>query len=459
MKFPSKKIIFLLTSILLGVKLFAQTPDTIKDYVQPFSGDDAFRTWSIGVHTGVLTFSNILETPRELNFKTQNSKVGYGAYIKKQILPSFAIQTDFLAGSLSGTTSQSQIPGVPQFNAFNTKLQYAASLSAVFNLANINWHYNQFGIQPYVTVGFGNMNYIPVLTYPNGTVSDFKDNNNGVVNAVFLPAQLGFKFNISRGINIEVAYQLNIVFANNVDGDVWGLTNDKFSYAHIGLEFALGKHSKPQLSTHNPVSSMRHEYLMQNQNIRTQMQTKIDSVQSRNDQLQKHVADMNDKFDKLTMDSDSDGVSDYFDKCPNTPPGTVVDGSGCPLVLGNKTTKVYVTEKDGQIIKEAIKSLEFDLGKATIRPKSFPSLDQVAQLLKEKKLNLKLSGYTDATGPAATNLRISRQRAEAVRAYLVSKGVNPSNIFAEGFGSAHPIATNKTAAGRQINRRVEFALY
>jgi OOP family OmpA-OmpF porin len=83
----------------------------------------------------------------------------------------------------------------------------------------------------------------------------------------------------------------------------------------------------------------------------------------------------------------------------------------------------------------------------------------LAQLLIEKKLNLKLAGYTDYIGSVQFNLRLSHDRAEAVKTYLVSKGADESLIHAEGYGKSNPIATNKTARGRQLNRRVEFSLY
>jgi OOP family OmpA-OmpF porin len=145
---------------------------------------------------------------------------------------------------------------------------------------------------------------------------------------------------------------------------------------------------------------------------------------------------------------------DFYDKCPNTPAGTKVDGSGCPLAK----PVVYVTEEDKRVVKDAINNLEFDLGKATIRPKSFPSLDRVAKLLTDKNFSLKLAGHTDNTGSDALNLRLSKDRAESIKAYLVSKGANASRIEATGYGESQPIATNKTAAGRQQNRRVEFKI-
>ncbi len=94
----------------------------------------------------------------------------------------------------------------------------------------------------------------------------------------------------------------------------------------------------------------------------------------------------------------------------DTPAGVVVDGSGCPLKV--ESTKVIVTAEDRKVVDEAIRNLEFDLGKSTLRPRSFPTLNKVAALLVEKNFSLKLAGHTDNTGSMQLNLRLSKDRAE-----------------------------------------------
>ena len=161
-------------------------------------------------------------------------------------------------------------------------------------------------------------------------------------------------------------------------------------------------------------------------------------------------------------DTDGDGIADREDKCPGTPESVKVDGSGCPLpppVIEKKEEKVVITEEDNRIVKEAIQNLEFDFAKSTIKPHSYAALDRVADLIKRKNLNLKLSGHTDNVGSKTRNLALSRERAESVKAYLVGKGVNASKIEAVGYGMSQPIASNKTAEGRQKNRRVEFTIF
>ena len=114
MKSNFKKATLLITGILVGGKLFAQNADTShasNEYVKPFSGDAAYRTWSIGINTGILTPYTIFGSNRKQDFVSPYSELGYGGYIKKQITPAFGIQGDFLAGKLRAGNSQPDAAG------------------------------------------------------------------------------------------------------------------------------------------------------------------------------------------------------------------------------------------------------------------------------------------------------------------------------------------------------------
>jgi len=144
-------------------------------------------------------------------------------------------------------------------------------------------------------------------------------------------------------------------------------------------------------------------------------------------------------------DSDGDGVDDSKDKCPGTAPGTRVDAVGCPILFTPERTPVI------------LRGVIFETGKSALKPESFTVLDIVAQSLNANPdIRIEVAGYTDNTGSAAGNLRLSQARADAVRTYLASKGVTPDRMTAKGYGAASPIATNATSAGRQQNRRVEL---
>src|SRR5213080_1874319 len=144
-------------------------------------------------------------------------------------------------------------------------------------------------------------------------------------------------------------------------------------------------------------------------------------------------------------DSDGDGVDDTKDKCPGTPPGSRVDAFGCVILFTQERTPVI------------LRGVTFETGRAVLQLESFTVLNIVAQsLVANPAIRLEIAGYTDGTGSAATNLRLSQARAEVVRAYLVSRGVSPTRMIARGYGASNPIAVNTTPEGRAQNRRVEL---
>jgi OmpA-OmpF porin, OOP family len=137
-------------------------------------------------------------------------------------------------------------------------------------------------------------------------------------------------------------------------------------------------------------------------------------------------------------DQDKDGVLDNVDKCPDTPPGVAVDAYGC-------TRKGSIT----------LEGVMFEYNSATLKPESRSALDAVATDLKKyPRLKLELQGHTDSKGPDAYNLKLSQQRADSVRTYLLDQGVTAGALVAKGYGESQPIADNKTDEGRALNRRV-----
>ncbi len=147
-------------------------------------------------------------------------------------------------------------------------------------------------------------------------------------------------------------------------------------------------------------------------------------------------------------DKDGDGVVDRLDKCPDVPGPP--DNDGCPK------QKFIVVTKDKIELKQKV---HFATAKALIYPDSFPMLTEVADVLKSRpEIKVRIEGHTDSRGGLKYNMKLSQARADSVKQFLVGQGVDPSRMETRGFGPTQPIADNRTAAGREQNRRTEFII-
>ena len=146
-------------------------------------------------------------------------------------------------------------------------------------------------------------------------------------------------------------------------------------------------------------------------------------------------------------DTDKDGVNDEEDKCP-TEAGPA-SNHGCPVI------DVAVVQK----VNKAAGNIFFQVNSSKLLAKSYKSLKEVAQIMKENpSYKIDVNGYTSNTGSAEYNQKLSESRANSVKQYLTQNGVDVNKISATGFGENDPIADNKTVAGRAKNRRVEMKL-
>lgn len=101
----------------------------------------------------------------------------------------------------------------------------------------------------------------------------------------------------------------------------------------------------------------------------------------------------------------------------------------------------------------------FDPGKSALRTSSYTELNELAEYMTKKgSIVIEIAGHTDNTGNAATNQKLSEERAATVREYLLKKGISPNRVIAKGYGNTQPIADNNTPEGRQKNRRTEVRL-
>lgn len=163
----------------------------------------------------------------------------------------------------------------------------------------------------------------------------------------------------------------------------------------------------------------------------------------------KGVASTNPKQNGCPPDRDGDGIVDDKDACPDEKgkPNSDPKKNGCPNAVRVVNSEIIILEQ-----------VQFDTSKATIKPVSDQLLDEVASVLKEhpELVRLEVQGHTDSAGGRALNQRLSQDRAEAVKEALVRRGIAGDRLTARGYGPDQPIGSNRTAEGRQANRRVQF---
>lgn len=154
-------------------------------------------------------------------------------------------------------------------------------------------------------------------------------------------------------------------------------------------------------------------------------------------------------------DDDLDGISNADDQCPTEKEtiNGIKDEDGCP---DKGAPRVFY--EDGKFT--VLDSVRFQTGSTQIDPESHTTLNQVALVMKANPQlkQIRVEGHTDETGPRELNLTLSHDRAETVRAYLIRRGVSPSRLTAEGYGSDKPLAGGSDPKSMAKNRRVEFKI-
>ena len=147
--------------------------------------------------------------------------------------------------------------------------------------------------------------------------------------------------------------------------------------------------------------------------------------------------------------------------------GSVVE-TPQPKVQPEPEKPCYTLEEISELIAQnksvrgkticAISDINFDFGKSTLQAQSYPYLNQLAEMIVKMNCNIKVKGHTDNVGTDDFNLKLSRQRAEAVMKYLIKRGVDKDKISYTYYGASKPLSSNETEEGRTMNRRVEFEI-
>lgn len=193
-------------------------------------------------------------------------------------------------------------------------------------------------------------------------------------------------------------------------------------------------------------------------------------------------------------DEDGDGVLDGLDRCPRTPTGVSINATGCPTagaapqpaprrappVPVRPTPDTTATARPeaaaptpaappqgnrptgaarGRLTPGVVQGVGFASGSARLLPQSYVPLDSIAEILKaDSTIRIEVGAHTDNSGTQSENQHLSNLQAEAVRTYLVTRGVKFQQVQARGYGGAFPLTSDNTPRGRAANRRVEIKL-
>lgn len=258
--------------------------------------------------------------------------------------------------------------------------------------------YKAFKCTPFLYTGIGFSYYMPV-------------NNRGVEDVNFnIPFGAGVEFSYNHEISLYWRGAFVVNYGDLMDR-IEGGANDHFTTNAIGVRYYFSKDKNYTIPLGDIIWN-------------------------------KH----GDNYSSIALlDSDGDGVADKYDTCPDLK--GPVSNKGCP----------EITKETYALFDRALRGVQFDFNKSTLKPESHDILDEIAILLLQNQyLHLTINGHTDNIGTDKYNENLSRSRAETVKNYLIEKGINKERLTAKGFGESVPVSSNFTEEGRALNRRVVF---
>ena len=400
-----------------------------------FGGLGQYNHISIGINAGMLSGQTPLGNNVTTHFQPQ---LGYGASIRDAFSHFFSLSLDYLGGTVKGNNDGYPYDGGTKFGGIDYKTSTnSISLNAVVNFGSVSFLHRANAVNFYGDAGYGLDFYKPKFDLAGGTEGAYANTYDNTVKEVVIPVGVGVKFKLSDALALNFGYKVNFIGGYNFAGYHSYPTQNRYSYSYGGLEYTFGSSAKKNIDWVNPIAILYDEL------YDAALRQEVEALKGRVTNVETAVAD-------LKKDSDGDGVADQFDKCPNTPAGSVVDGSGCVIVFPKDTTK-----KDS--VKAApYSNIQFEFDSSVLRTSSYPVLDATSADLRASGKTLTVAGYASSEGTAAHNLRLSKDRANSVKTYLVNSGVEAKHLKIKAFGETHPIADNSTEEGRVANRRVEF---
>jgi OOP family OmpA-OmpF porin len=446
-------------------------------FIAQFSTSTAqeYKRWGLSVHAG----APVMQGDRDI--KQLSGAFGFSA--KYVFANNFSMRATILAGQMQNKNLGSS---TPYYQSTNDFLEFSTQCN--LNLVNFKKKSTGKNIsQLYIGAGLGY--HKGFLSYnPSSVASTLPE-----VGSLIVPYGVGFKWFINPMFDFGIEIGQRLTFTDQIDGyeslSSTNRSNDFYILPQIFLTYNFGATKndrsiewvEPAEQVYDELIKTRNETNQRMENMKREHDSAFEFMRK---SFEQKLEENKRKSDSLIIafresyknDSDGDGVSDVFDKELNTPDGALVDGSGramdtdkdsipdyrdkCPTQAGraaNNGCPVQATKGQLMVINDGIKNLQFETGQSIIKSSSFPALDKLAELLVDNQIFIfRIDGHTDNVGDSIMNIVLSQGRADAVKNYLVSKGVDATRISATGYGSSRPVVSNSTEVGRARNRRVDM---
>ena len=454
-----------------------------------YEGPAKLNTWSVSVMGGPTQFFGDL---REYDFYPV-SKTGFDSYnerksaffgvaVGKQLSHLFGLQLDAQFGNLVGMKRRLYYSYF-RSNFIQTDLTGSVNLKSL--LFGIN-KMKRWKIDAYTGLG---VVFFKSTAYELGTgrVRRWTKTNNGdgiLREAKYekdwaIPVGLAVNYEVSARFDVGLDFRMTNVNTDRLDATIGGNSSsyfdgfgtrgqfdnaferkgesnlDKLGYVAVAVTYKLGKNAikVQKVNGKYEYDTTKGTYHLRWTDPRNLIKPPVILTLEQIDSVAK-ANRPKDIDPRLLMDTDNDGVSDYFDRQPNTPAGSIVSGAGEAIDFD----KYVSAALPGIACAEILTNVAFDTDKNIIKPQYYDMLNKVVELLNKTQCRLQLSGHADRRASDRYNIALSRRRVEAVKNYLVKQGLNDANrIIIDYFGSFKPIGDN-SRAGLTKNRRVELRL-
>jgi outer membrane protein OmpA-like peptidoglycan-associated protein len=453
-----------------------------------YSQQSGLDTWSIGAG---LNNTLILGDLTSLNSENNEPiNTGFYLYVDKMISSAFGFELKIQSIDMKGS-SQDIAAGTTN-NLFFEGSAFGGELNAIINLNGLgttNYTNSDRKINFSTYLGLGFHTYDSKLFNANNgeLITDFEEfsGRDGKANSIYFTSGLGIRYKLNSKFDLELRQTINFNNEDHLDALPHQKQNfETFFVTNLGVVYKLNKKGKENIIWQDNIVVEKQEIIEQVVEQEPTIEIKDTDGDGVIDQLDKEPNTPRGAItygNGIAIDTDKDGVIDFIDKCPlvfgtkelkGCPEEKDTDGDGvidkndlCPHVIGpidNQGCPVStntITEIEKTKIISLAKNIYFESGKSFLTDSSKNDLDKIGAIMQNyPSINFVVEGHTDSGGKRIYNLKLSQDRADAVKKYLSQTGVDTNNLSAIGYGFSRPKYNNVTSDGRQLNRRVEIKI-